>query len=81
MSNRKFKAGDNVVIHFPDGGQSSAKIVNEVEDNVYLCYFCGKDGWTHGFYSGDQMVPFGDALFMVSENPLSSAVELTEAAD
>lgn len=84
MENRKFSHNESVVIKHTNGDRSSGKVVNEVSENMYLVYYCspaGK-GWIHGLFSGDLLVPFGDALFMVVDEPFTlPETEIAEAAD
>lgn len=75
----KFSYDESVVIHFPDGGSASGKVVNEVDDDTYLVAF-GFDGtnFKYGFYHASQLTSFGTAKFLVTESYKAHQSEMEE---
>ena len=76
----KFTVGENVVVKHDDG-ESSGKVVREVEEDTYLVFYIGNGGWKSGRFHSSQLTSFGTAMFLVTEAYDAHQSELAEVAD
>lgn len=76
-----FEVNESVVVKHDDGSTASGKVIRDLGDDTYLCFYIGKGGWKSGKFHSSHLTSFGTAMFLCSESYGACLTELAEAAN